>query len=100
MITPSKVGQSRQTVDVVNVNEWEPLDRRSYSLVPSGVENGRTEIVHTRWIRIGFGLCTEDWTIKDHICNVVDHMIFNFDKVGLPEDNNLDRFRRVTRGVF
>lgn len=88
------------TVDVIDVNKRIPLDRSSNSLVPSRVEDGRAEIVHTSGIRISLGLSAEDGAVEDDPGDVVQDVGLDLDEVGLAKDDNLDRLSGVSSRVF
>ena len=87
-------------VDVVYVNIWVALDRRSDSLIPSRVEDSRRQVVHTSGIWVRLSLRTEDRGIKNDVGNVVQDVLLDLDEIRCSEDDDLDRLDRFARGIL
>ena len=77
-------------VDVVDINVGVTTNGSSDSLVPSRVEDGGGEIVHTGGVRISLGLSTEDGTVEDNIGDVIESVGLDFNQVRFTENDNLN----------
>jgi len=76
------------------------MDRRSNSLIPSRVEDGRRQVIHMSGVWVRFGLSTEDGGIQNDVGDVIQDVLLNLDEVGLSEDDDFDRLDRLARGIL
>ncbi len=88
------------TVDMIDIDQWVPLDSRSDSLIPSRVEDGRAQVVHACRIGIRLGLSPEDGTVEDDVGDVIQDVSLDFDEIWFAKDDDFDGFGWVTGRVL
>ncbi len=86
-------------VNVVDIDGRETTDGGSDSLIPGRIKNGGTQVVHASRIRIGLRLSAEYGAIEDDIGDIVQNVGFNFDQIGLAENDDFNRIRRFASRV-
>src|SRR6266702_5206653 len=87
-------------IDVVDVDVRIASNGCGDRLVPSGVENSRREVVHASRVRVSLRLCAEHRAIEDDVRNIVQDVSLDLNQVRLAENDDLNRFRWLTRRVL
>lgn len=85
-------------VNVVNIDRESVASLRNTG-IPCTVVYSRVKVVHSRWIRLRFGLLPEDGRVKQDVCDVVQCVVLDSNRIRNAENCNSHWIRGPVDGV-